>query len=263
MPTILYVVLYILYLFIYRSSGYNFTGTIRQDRIKGGPPLLSVEKFKKKDKPRGYYETVVLEDESQILTRWKDNAPVSLLSSCLGDLPLGTARRFSRTEHKYIGVQQPHVVRSYNPHMGGVDRFDQNINHCRTSIGGKKWYWQIVTWLLDTAAQNAWQLHCKAGGTLTCVQFRRELVMVLLKENIGNRVRHSSGFSTAGQKSSIGRISRPGDEEVRYDGLGHYVVKTKERKVCNMDGCSSKVNTVCEKCNRAVCVEHFKDYHVK
>jgi hypothetical protein len=52
------------------ASNYHYTGTIRKDRVKGNPPLTTVEKFKKKE--RGYHETVVLEDESQIIVRSRD-----------------------------------------------------------------------------------------------------------------------------------------------------------------------------------------------
>jgi len=49
------------------EQGNSYTGTIRKDRVKGDPPLTKVEPFKKK--PRGYHETVVMEDESCIITR--------------------------------------------------------------------------------------------------------------------------------------------------------------------------------------------------
>ncbi len=80
----------------------QYTGTIRQDRVKGSPPITSVDKFRKKD--RGHFETAVLADQSQILTRWNTNAPVTLISSCLGDQPVGTAKRYNRKEKKYVDI---------------------------------------------------------------------------------------------------------------------------------------------------------------
>jgi hypothetical protein len=44
-----------------------------------------------------------------------------------------------------------------------MDIFDQNNNHLRIKIGSKKWYYMIVTWLLDTcskciaAAEESWR----------------------------------------------------------------------------------------------------------
>jgi hypothetical protein len=75
--------------------------------------------------------------------------------------------------------------------MGGVDRQDQKINHLRIKIGGKKCYYSIVLWLLDTFVQNAWQLHKKAGGTLTALNFRREIVYVILRCGAEVRERQS------------------------------------------------------------------------
>ena len=146
------------------NPGYRYTGTIRKDRLKGKPALTSVEEFKTKD--RGYHETIVTKDKTQIVTRWNDNAVVTLASSILGDLPLATAKCFSRKggqSGKKIEVSQPNIVHQYNNKMYGVDRFDQNVNHLRVSIGGKKWYWSIVTWLLNVTVHNARQLHKKLG----------------------------------------------------------------------------------------------------
>jgi Transposase IS4 len=227
----------------------QYTGTIRQDRVKGKPPLTPVDKFKKKD--RGYYETVVLADKSQIVTRWNDNAAVTLISSCHGDKPLGTAKRWSRKEKKRIDVPQPHVVGQYNRKMIGVDRFDQNTNHLRISIGGKKWYWPVTTWLLDTAMSNAWQLHKKSGGGLTLLEFKREVVCSILR----------GAAATRGQQLSPGPTgSRPGGD-VRYDGIGHYVKRRPERRRCHM--CQSKCVTYCGKCDCHLCIDDFQVYHTK
>ncbi len=123
----------------YKSPGekdFHYSGTIRQDRVKSKLPISLVEKFYK---TRGHYETIVLSDQSQIVTRWNDNTAVTLISSsCLGNKPLGTAKRYSREQKKYLEVPRPHVVAEYNEFMFGVDRFDQNTNHLGKAIGGKK-----------------------------------------------------------------------------------------------------------------------------
>jgi hypothetical protein len=239
------------------AGNYFYTGTIRKDRLKGRPPLTEVEAFKKKE--RGYHEAAVLQDQSQIVVRWNDNAPVTMVSNILGTEPIATCSRYSRTAKKYVDVPQPDIVRKYNASMGGVDRFDQNNNHLRIRIGGKKWYWTIVTWLLDTSLQNAWQLHKKVGGSLTYLNFRREVVCVVLKAGAEVRKRNTSGSSSG----SGGKLSTPGAEEIRFDCVGHFVVVRRNiRKTCSLEGCKTKCQTFCEKCNRAVCADHFKEYHV-
>ena len=101
------------------ERNYNYTGTIRSDRLKGKPNLTSSDQFKKKT--RGSSETISLQDDSQTIVRWNDNAPVTLISSVLGDQPAATCSRYSRSSKRYIEVPQPHVVKVYNSMMGGVD----------------------------------------------------------------------------------------------------------------------------------------------
>jgi hypothetical protein len=48
-------------------NNYNYTGTMRKDRLKGNPPITAVEQFKKKE--RGHHECVALEDKTQFITR--------------------------------------------------------------------------------------------------------------------------------------------------------------------------------------------------
>ena len=192
----------------------------------------------------------MLEDGSLIVTRWNDNVPVTLISSLLGDKPLAAASRYSRAVQKYTNVPQPHVINQYNKYMGGVDRFDQNNNHLRISIGGKKWYWSVITWLLDTAVQNAWQLSKKAGSELSLLDFKREIVCTILR-----------GASSSRRSSQSGPLgARPGDN-VRYDRLDHLPVWRSQRRLCAMEECKVKCVTFCDKCDRALCKDHFKSYH--
>jgi hypothetical protein len=64
---------------------------------------------------------------------------------------------------------QPHLVSQYSKYMFGIDRFDQ------IPVGGKKWYWPAVTWLLNTGVHNDWQLHKKSGSIMKLLVFKREL----------------------------------------------------------------------------------------
>ena len=43
--------------------------------------------------------------------------------------------------------------------MGGVDRMDQNISKHRIAIRSNKWYSCRITFLIDVAVNNVWQLH--------------------------------------------------------------------------------------------------------
>ncbi len=80
------------------ANSYFYTGAIRKDMLQGNPSLTVVEKFKKKE--RGYHETVVLEDESQVIVRRNDNALVTMISNVLGITPIFTCSVNSRKEKK-------------------------------------------------------------------------------------------------------------------------------------------------------------------
>lgn len=44
----------------------------------------------------------------------------------------------------------------YNKYMGGTDRMDEDIARHRIGVRSKKWYWPLLTWLVDTGIHNAW-----------------------------------------------------------------------------------------------------------
>ena len=135
--------------------------------------------------------------------------------------------------------------------MGGTDRMDQNINHSRIAIRGKKWYWPLFTWLVDAAIHNAWRLHHGAGGRLTYVEFRRSFACCILQK--GERAKHVI----------YRRLAAPGTDVLRFDGMGHLILKSTGRGVCRNSFCSSKVSTKCKKCDIYLYVNCFADYHTK
>jgi hypothetical protein len=53
----------------------------------------------------------VLQDQSQIVVRWNDNAPMTMLSNILGTEPIATCSGYSRTAKKYVDLPQHDIVR--------------------------------------------------------------------------------------------------------------------------------------------------------
>ena len=233
-----------------KKRGYDVTGTIRPNRVSGSPPLSAIDTFKKK--ARGYFETARTTDDSIYLTRWKDNSTVTLASTAVGDLPVGQVRRYSRIEKKSIHVNRPAVVKCYNEAMGGTDRMDQHVNHCRVSVGGKKWWWSLFTWLLDVSVQNSWRLHREAGGNQTLVQFRREIVCCILENAAA--LRPTSSTRT--------RRGVPGADILRYDNIGHIIIvaANRDRGICQ-ECHHGKPTTKCVKCDVFLCFACFASYH--
>ena len=126
--------------------------------------------------------------------------------------PAPSARTGSR-------VGPPHQYRvqeeQYNRYIAGGDRFDQNLNHLRVTIGGKKWYWWIVTWLLDTALQNSGQLHKKAGGQMS---------MLVVRDVVCTMLRQGATMCSSWTSSGVPRTG-PIDD-LGYDQLSHFIEKS-------------------------------------
>jgi hypothetical protein len=113
-----------------------------------------MEEFKKKE--RGYHETVVLEGESQVIVMWNHNAPVTKISNVLGTTPVSTCSRYSRKELKYMDILQPDFVQQYNQRWEVWTGWTRTSTTSESRLEGRSGImYSIVTWLLDTAVQNA------------------------------------------------------------------------------------------------------------
>ena len=137
-----------------KKRGHSSTGTIRSDRIPRSAPILSKETLKKQDRGAFTYAT----NGEIIVSRWKDNAVVTMISNAHTIFPLQKAKRYSRIQKGTVEIQQPGLVCDYNQNMGGTDSMDQSINCYRIGIRSKKWWWCIFSWLLNASVNNAWIL---------------------------------------------------------------------------------------------------------
>lgn len=154
--------------------------------------------------------------------------------------------RFSRQSKKRIPVDQPHLIHKYNMFMGGVDRCDQNLSLYRVSVRGKKRYFPIISYCLDLAEYNAWQLHRAQGGKLDHLNFRRVVVETMLESN-------------ANITRKKGRPHSLQHAESRLDNKDHYLVEQEKQTRCRV--CHKKVKRQCIKCEVAIHVPCFPIYH--
>ncbi|KAJ4432760.1 hypothetical protein ANN_21398 [Periplaneta americana] len=102
--------------------------------------------------------------------------------------------RFSREKKLRIAVPQPRLFESYNNHMGGIDRGDQNVSLYRTSIRGKKWYFPIIAHLIDVAEQNACLLYRPNEENIDNLSLQRRVATAILKSN--KRDSHQQRFQS-------------------------------------------------------------------
>lgn len=133
--------------------------------------------------------------------------------------------------------------------MGGVDRCDQNIELYRIAIRGKKWYFPLIAHCIDASIQNAWHLHRQDGGDMDQLKFRRRIATTILQLN-----KKPNTYQT-------GRPSKDENVDIRYDGIEHYVTRQAKQTRCGL--CHERATTRCIKCEKAIHVHCFVDYHTK
>lgn len=234
-----------------KSLGYNGTGTIRENRLTESCPLKQKKKETKK-LGRGFMTSKSIKDEDIHLTKWVDNAVVSVASTLYGIQPKTVVQRYSSIEKKRVDVPCPLVVAKYNKNMGGVDRMDQNISLYRIGIHGKKWWYGIFTWLIDVSLQNSWQLHRVAHPEMTHLDFRRAIALFYCRH-----------FGTP--PKSTGNRKRKFDEaasSLRYDLKAHFVRPVIKKRRCAGESCKTIGRTICGKCDVGLCVHCFEKYHL-
>jgi len=144
---------------------------------------------------------------------------------------------FSSAEKKRVAVDQPKVVQLYNYGTGCTDGFDQNLACYMIQHRSKKWYWPIFTFCIDTAVQNAFQLHrlqekCLGAPVHDLLSFWREIVQVYVKT-----------LSCVHMSVPYPPACIPADHrvltKVRTDDTGHWIVQGTQRR------CVAVTNVTC------------------
>jgi len=133
-------------------------GTVRTNRLPGSQLPTEVQ-LKKMGRGAHVKKVTQVGSVEMSVTQWFDNRPVTFLSTLVGARPVGTVRRWSKSDNAMIQVFCPKVVGTYNKHMGGVDLLDSliGLDQCRTR--SRKWYRRIFFRLCDLTVVNAWLLY--------------------------------------------------------------------------------------------------------
>ncbi|XP_036317370.1 piggyBac transposable element-derived protein 3-like [Rhagoletis pomonella] len=213
------------------KRGLKATGTIREDRTKKCP-LPSNKEFKKTE--RGTFKYKSSQPGHILVCKWNDNSVVTVASNSETIEPLHKAKRFSQQQKKYILIDQPAIIKSYNQNMGGVDRSDQNIGLYRTSVRGKKWYFSLFSHCLDMAIHNAWQLYKSNGGEYDHLLFRRTVARGILETH------------KKSEKRGPCPTPRTYRETSRYDKIDHLIEYNDSQLRCWL--CKKNTNFTCQKC---------------
>ncbi|XP_021552849.1 piggyBac transposable element-derived protein 1 [Neomonachus schauinslandi] len=164
-----------------KKKGVRATGTIRENRTDKCP-LMNAEHMRKMKK--GYFDFRVEENEEIILCRWHGDDIISLCSNAVGIEP-ASELSCSADEEDIHQIAQPSIVKLYDECREGVAKMDQIISKYRVRIRSKKWYSILVSYIIDVAMNNAWQLHraCNPGTSLDLLDFRRYVAHFYLEHN--------------------------------------------------------------------------------
>ena len=115
---------------------------------------------------------------------------------------------------------------------------------------GKKWYWCLISYLLDVSINNTWQLHkiCSKGNPMDMLQFCRYIVRTYLMQ-----------YGKLPLQGVHGRAQNV-LHDIRYDGINHWVIPQDKQTWCAH--CHAKTTTRCEKCDISLHVNCFKEFTV-
>ena len=245
-------------------------GTIRSNRMSGC--TLAEDNVLKK-KGRGSHDFQSDIQAGITIVKWYDNKPVHLISSFCGVNPVGTCKRWSKSEGKYIQVDQPKIVAEYNPFMGGVDLADMHIELYLIDLRSNRWYMRIVYFCFDLAVVNSWllyQRHLEQNGKTKHIplkDFRCNIAQALIKAGKSSK-RKRGRRSTEGDspKQKRQRVAVQQVADIRYDEIGHWPTPLEKKQRCKY--CPTGYTRIsCSKCNAGLCLNKsnncFTAYHVR
>ena len=238
-------------------------GTIKLNRGEF-PKWFKEEKLKPGD-------STFMKNDDIVAVHWRDKRDVFLLSSIHGNS--------SSEIERYSGkILKPDCICDYNNNMGGVDKCDQLLSSYSVLKKSTKWWKKIFLRLFELCVINSMCLFMEKNPDFARKRgphrrFREmlihELVQKLLEKrnndeppsNMGRPVLHPR----RGNRISI-------QDNVRLTGR-HYVVKKYPRRKCSLCGYKKNNDTgkrsnkrtldYCEKCQKYLCVNCFKDFHTK
>lgn len=231
-----------------KESGIGGTGTLRSNRM-GDCKLTDSKVIGKKG--RGTVESKCSKDV--LVIQWVDNKPVIVATNVHPLEPSKIAHRYSRREKIKYPIKMPLPIAKYNQNMGGVDVFDQSVSVYRIRIRSKKWYWALVSWIINATLVNGWRIYQDViNPKIVLLDYIREIVISVIGEC-------GTPNSRPGRRSS----NQSGKQNIqRFDERNHWPVNSAiQNGICAM--CKRRTKIRCEKCNTALHVDCFRLYHMK
>ena len=246
-----------------KEMGLESACTLRGGR-KGGAEKEMKTESELRSLGRGSYDFRKSPD-GVLIVQWYDNKLVGVGSTFNSCEPVIPVRRWSKSEKKYISLDKPNIIDTYNKFMGGVDKADMMLSFYRNKIRGRKWYKRIVFHFLDVCVTNAWVLSKNTNDWPHLFNFKLNIALCLIKgAAMPDNMRRSDVLSLAPvipSSNSDPAQDRVVPDEVRLDGMHHYsrcVAKIAKRCKTN---CGSGTKYYCVKCKMYLCSSADKHCH--
>lgn len=248
------------------KEGIYCLATIQSNRIPNNK-LPDKKTLMKRTVPRGHHEEQVANvdgiDISAVV--WKDNKPVTLLSTYTGAMPATTISRYDKATKQRVSINCPNVIKDYNTHMGGVDLLDSFVGRYHITRKSRKWTNRLFFHLLDVTIINSWLLYKKTlkqtrsdTRPLNLCKYRLELANSLCNLGVqGNSTKRGCPSSSSLEaelqlKKKRGPAQTMPPKDVRQDKTDHWQ-KWGDRARCKYPNCKGYTFTYCEKCQVSLC----------
>jgi len=191
--------------------------------------------------------------ERLLLVLWRDKRIVSAVSSVYGTTFVEN-QKYLKTEKKHVKFDKPSMVHYYNKNMHDVDRADQNLSYYDFNRKTVKWWKKVFFYLIQIGLTNSYVIYKskmaqQSQQPMTPNDFRIEIVEQLLQNNSKYQEYKTPRPQTDSSMHLIEKI--PNDR--------HFV----RQKRCVYPECKARPTTQCFTCQKALCMSHFKPYHVE
>ena len=226
-----------------RALGFRACGTVRKDRI-GLPPSF---KTSVKGMQQGEMKSWQKGEMGALV--WQDRRAVYMLTTHRSPAEIIYVSHRGSSEQKAV----PTAVADYNKHKGGVDTVDQLRQSYAVGRKGKKWWPQLVWWLIDMCILNALCLYnTQQPVPIRQLEFREQLMQGLVQRYPQERA----------------RIGRPPRSPNPHQTGEHWPIRVREERDCVFCGqrsfqrrCSS---FQCKLCCVHLCIDPcFELYHTQ
>lgn len=207
--------------------------------------------------------SVVTSNDNITIVRWSDKKIVHTISSFVGVEPQDTAQRWDGKTKRYIDVQRPKAISTYNKFMGGVDMSDRMVAHYPHAFKNKKFYLRIFFHFVNVSMVNAWILYKQKMNTNSSfLEFKSDVadgLLLLNKKKVGRP-------STTPPSQPLKKRARYGcSTDLRMDGDQHWPLKKdmKNAVYCRYRNCSKRTRYFCKTCETPVCPECMEKFHTE